>query len=138
MTDVIFLPGILASAEVRYRALRNRLPGVNALLKDLEIFAAGRPSSGYSVDDEIRGVDAAADQAGLGQFRLYGFQQVLRARRPTRSPARNACCPWAWTSQPPTSRRSTGLTPPASLGRGRRWLRESRRRLHPAACHQNG
>jgi len=25
------------------------------------------------VDDEIRGVDAAADQAGLGQFRLYGY-----------------------------------------------------------------
>jgi len=46
MTDVIFLPGILASAEVRYRALRNRLPGVNALLKDLEIFAGSRPSSG--------------------------------------------------------------------------------------------
>jgi hypothetical protein len=120
MTDVIFLPGI------------------NALLKDLEIFAAGRPSSGYSVDDEIRGVDAAADQAGQGSSASTGIQQVLRARWPTRSPARDACCPSPWTSQPPTSRRSTGLTPPASLGRGRRWLRESRRRLHPAACHQNG
>ena len=73
MTDVIFLPGVLAPAGVRYRPLLDRLPGVNALLKDLEIFAAGQPSPGYCVDDEIRGIDSAADQAGLGQFHLYGY-----------------------------------------------------------------
>jgi pimeloyl-ACP methyl ester carboxylesterase len=71
VTDVIFLPGILASAGVRYRPVLDRLPGVNALLKDLKIFAAGKPAPGYCVDDEIRGIDTAADQAGPGQFQLY-------------------------------------------------------------------
>jgi pimeloyl-ACP methyl ester carboxylesterase len=73
MTDVIFLPGILAPAEVRYRPLLDRLPGVNALLKDLEIYATDQPPPDYSVDDEIRGIDAVADQAGLRQFHLYGY-----------------------------------------------------------------
>jgi pimeloyl-ACP methyl ester carboxylesterase len=72
MTDVIFLPGILVPAAVRYRPLLDRLSGVNALLQDLEIYATGQPSDGYSVSDEIRGIDTAADQAGLEQFHLYG------------------------------------------------------------------
>jgi pimeloyl-ACP methyl ester carboxylesterase len=72
MTDVVFLPGVIAPAEVRYRPLLDRLNGVHALLKDLEIYAWDQPPADYRVDDEIRGIDTAADKAGLGQFHLYG------------------------------------------------------------------
>lgn len=72
MTDVIFLPGIIAPAGVRYRPLLERLPGIRALPRELEIYAADEPPAGYSVRDEIRGIGAAADRAGLDRFHLYG------------------------------------------------------------------
>lgn len=72
MTDVIFLPGIIAPAEVRYRPLLQRLPGINAITKELEIYAASEPPAGYCVASEIRGIGAAADKAGLDRFHLYG------------------------------------------------------------------
>jgi pimeloyl-ACP methyl ester carboxylesterase len=70
--NVIFLPGIIAPAEIRYRPLADLLRGVDARLKDLEIYAADRPPPGYSVRDEIHGIDTAADTAGLERFHLYG------------------------------------------------------------------
>ena len=93
MTDVIFLPGAITPAEVGYRPLLDRLPGVNALLKDLEIYATDRPAPDYSVDDEIRGIDAVADQAGLRQFTSTGTQQALPAHWHTRPPTPSGCCP---------------------------------------------
>jgi pimeloyl-ACP methyl ester carboxylesterase len=72
MTDVVFLPGIIAPAEARYRPLLDRLQGVNTLLKDLEIYASDQPPADYAVNDEIHGIHTAADQAGLAQFHLYG------------------------------------------------------------------
>ena len=101
MTDVIFLPGAITPAEVGYRPLLDRLPGVNALLKDLEIYATDRPAPDYSVDDEIRGIDAVADQAGLRQFHLYGHSA-------------GAACALAYAAAHPQRVLSLALNEPAT------------------------
>jgi pimeloyl-ACP methyl ester carboxylesterase len=72
MQDVVFLPGIVAPVSVRYGPLLERLPGVNAILKDLEVYATEEPPARYSVQTEIDGIEAAADNAGLERFHLYG------------------------------------------------------------------
>jgi pimeloyl-ACP methyl ester carboxylesterase len=72
MTDVLFLPGIIAPAAVRYSAFLTHLPDVNAVVKDLEVYATDEPPADYSIENEIRGIEEAADKAGLERFHLYG------------------------------------------------------------------
>lgn len=71
VTDVMFLPGIVAPAEVRYRPLLDRLPTINAVLKDLEVYASERPAPGYSTQDEVDAIEAVAVSRGLDRFHLY-------------------------------------------------------------------
>jgi pimeloyl-ACP methyl ester carboxylesterase len=68
----MFLPGIIAPAAIRYEALIARLPDVNSLLKDLEVYASDAPPPDYSIALEVAGVDRAADEAGFERFHLYG------------------------------------------------------------------
>jgi hypothetical protein len=103
MTGVIFLPDILVPAEILYRPLLNRLPGVSAVLKDLEIYATGQPPPGYSLDDEIRGIDTAADQAAWDSFTSTGTPGAAPARWHTRLLTQNGCCRLPWTSPARTS-----------------------------------
>lgn len=72
MTKLILLPGIIAPAQVRYGPLIARLPGINAIPKDLEVYATGRPPPDYSILTEIAGVDRLAGEAGFDRFHLYG------------------------------------------------------------------
>jgi pimeloyl-ACP methyl ester carboxylesterase len=72
MRNVIFLPGIIAPASVRYAPLLAHLSDVNPLTKDLEVYASDAPPRGYSIALEIGGVDRAADEAGYREFHLYG------------------------------------------------------------------
>ncbi len=72
MTDIVFLPGTIAPAEVRYRALLDRLPGVNPVLKDLHVYSSDEPPPGYSIQDEIDSIEKATNDAGLERFHLYG------------------------------------------------------------------
>jgi pimeloyl-ACP methyl ester carboxylesterase len=72
MTDVVFLPGIIAPVEVRYGPLLGHLPGVHATLKDLEVYASDRPPPRYSVQVEVDGIEAAVVHEGLERFHLYG------------------------------------------------------------------
>lgn len=72
MRNVIFLPGIIAPASVRYAPLLARLSDVNAVTKDLEVYAFDAPPRGYSIALEIAGVDRTADEAGYVGFHLYG------------------------------------------------------------------
>lgn len=72
MRDVMFLPGIIAPAAIRYEALIARLPEVNALPKDLEVYASDTPPPDYSVALEVAGVDRAADEARFERFHLFG------------------------------------------------------------------
>ena len=70
---IIFLPGIIAPAEIRYTPLiREFGDGVQAFTKDLEVYDSARPSGEYSIDIEIEGLVAAANQAGIDRFFLYG------------------------------------------------------------------
>jgi pimeloyl-ACP methyl ester carboxylesterase len=70
MTDIVLLPGIIAPAEVRYAPLLEHLDGVNAIIKNLEVYAADQPPRDYSIATEISGIETAADRAGLGRFHI--------------------------------------------------------------------
>jgi len=70
---IVFLPGIVAPAEIRYAALVRELgEGIQAFTKDLEIYESATPPADYSIDVEVAGLAAAADAAGIDRFFLYG------------------------------------------------------------------
>ena len=69
---VIFLPGIIAPAAIRYSALIQHLPGIRSLLHDLAVYDHEKPPEGYSISRELDALDRAADETGLGRFHLFG------------------------------------------------------------------
>jgi len=69
---VILLPGIIAPATVRYGPLLEQLGDVEALPKDLEVYAHDAPPPDYSIESEVAGITATADRAGLVRFHLFG------------------------------------------------------------------
>jgi pimeloyl-ACP methyl ester carboxylesterase len=70
---VIFLPGIIMPAGLRYAALVRELgKGVQAFTKELEVYDQDRGGTTYSLDTEAAGLASAADAAGLDRFFLYG------------------------------------------------------------------
>ena len=69
---VIFLPGIIAPASVRYSALIQHLPGTRSLINDLAVYDHDEPPDGYSISAELDALDRAADEAGLEQFHVFG------------------------------------------------------------------
>ena len=69
---VIFLPGIIAPAEVRYAALMELLPDVRSVLHNLAVYEDDEPPAGYSISTEVDALDRAADEAGLERFHLFG------------------------------------------------------------------
>ena len=71
---VILLPGIMLPAEAAYGALIAALgPDVEAVPKDLEVYATPDPPEDYSLDIEIAGVLRAADANGWQRFHLAGY-----------------------------------------------------------------
>jgi len=71
---VILLPGIVLPAEPAYGALIAALgPDVEAIAKDLEVYATPEPPEEYSVEVEIAGVLREADARGWGRFHLVGY-----------------------------------------------------------------
>ncbi len=70
---VIFLPGIILPAHLRYAPLIGELGNdVEPLTKELEVYRDDQPPVGYSIDTEVDGLLAAADEAGYERFHLYG------------------------------------------------------------------
>jgi pimeloyl-ACP methyl ester carboxylesterase len=71
---VIFLPGIIAPAALRFGRLFEALgDDVDAVPKDLEVYGGPSvPPPGYSLDTEIDGITRVADGHGFGRFHLYG------------------------------------------------------------------
>jgi pimeloyl-ACP methyl ester carboxylesterase len=71
---VIFLPGIIAPAALRYQPLFEALgDDVDAVPKDLEVYGGSSvPPPGYSLDTEIDGIARVADEHGFDRFHLYG------------------------------------------------------------------
>jgi pimeloyl-ACP methyl ester carboxylesterase len=70
--NLVLLPGIVAPAAIRYRDLLQHLDGVNAVVKDLEIYREAQPPSNHSIADEVEGLTRAADEAGFDRFHVYG------------------------------------------------------------------
>ena len=68
MTDVVFLPGIVSPASVRYAPLLARLPEITAHVRELAVYAGDAPPRGYSIATEV---DALA-RIELPRFHLYG------------------------------------------------------------------
>jgi pimeloyl-ACP methyl ester carboxylesterase len=65
---VLFLPGIIAPAAVRYQRLLERLPDVHALLKDLEVYRDETPPENYSIAAEIDAIEALAQRENVKTF----------------------------------------------------------------------
>jgi pimeloyl-ACP methyl ester carboxylesterase len=71
---VILLPGIVLPAEPAYGALIAALgPEVEAVAKDLEVYATPEPPEDYSLELEIAGVLREADARGWERFHLVGY-----------------------------------------------------------------
>jgi len=71
---VIFLPGILMPAALRYERLVAALGAdVRAIVKDLEIYRGPSvPPPGYRFETEVEGIARAADESGFDRFHLHG------------------------------------------------------------------
>ena len=88
---VILLPGIVLPVEPAYGALIAALgPDVDAVAKDLEVYATPEPPEDYSLEVEIAGVLREADAHGWERFHLVGYSGggaaslVFAAARPER------------------------------------------------------
>jgi pimeloyl-ACP methyl ester carboxylesterase len=68
----VFLPGIIAPAAIRYGPLVERLPDVDAVVRDLAVYDGDEPPADFSIDTELVALDRAADEAGFDAFHLYG------------------------------------------------------------------
>ncbi len=70
----ILLPGIVLPAQPAYEALVEALgQDVDAVAKDLEIYADDEPPADWSLDTEIDGVLREADARGWQTFHLVGY-----------------------------------------------------------------
>src|SRR2546426_897505 len=72
--DAILLPGGVMPADLAYGSLIEKLgDDVDAIAKDLEVYAGPEPPVGYTLDHEIAGVLRAARDAGFERFHLVGY-----------------------------------------------------------------
>lgn len=72
--QVIFLPGSVLPAQLAYGALVEALgPDTQAVVKDLELYAADTPPPGWSLGTEGEGVLREADARGWETFHLVGY-----------------------------------------------------------------
>ena len=70
----ILLPGVVLPAEPAYGALVDALgPDVEAVAKDLELYAMPEPPKDYGLEVEIAGVLREADARGWERFHLVGY-----------------------------------------------------------------
>ena len=71
---VLLLPGGVLPAEPAYAALLEVLgERVDAVAKDLEVYAEDQPPPDYSLDNEVRGILREADAHGFERFHLVGY-----------------------------------------------------------------
>ena len=71
---VILLPGSVVPAAPAYAALLQALgERVNAVAKDLEVYAEDRPPVDYRLETEVAGILGEADARGYDRFHLVGY-----------------------------------------------------------------
>jgi len=72
--QVILLPGGVMPADLAYGALLESLGNdVEAIAKDLEVYAGPEPPPDYTLDLEVAGVLETARDAGFDRFHLVGY-----------------------------------------------------------------
>jgi pimeloyl-ACP methyl ester carboxylesterase len=72
--EAILLPGGVMPADLAYGRLLEELgDDVNAIAKDLEVYAGPEPPVGFTLDHEVAGVLRAAADAGFDRFHLVGY-----------------------------------------------------------------
>jgi pimeloyl-ACP methyl ester carboxylesterase len=72
--DAILLPGGVMPADLAYGSLLGALgDDVEAIAKDLEVYAGPEPPPGYTLDHEVAGVLRTAQDAGFDRFHLVGY-----------------------------------------------------------------
>jgi pimeloyl-ACP methyl ester carboxylesterase len=70
----ILLPGGVLPAAIAYPALIAALgEGVEAVAKELEVYAGDTPPRDYTLDTEVAGILRAADESGFDRFHLVGY-----------------------------------------------------------------
>jgi pimeloyl-ACP methyl ester carboxylesterase len=73
-TRVVLLPGGVLPADQAYGSLIEALgEDVDAVTKDLEVYAADEPPDDYSLDLEVAGILREADTLGWERFHLAGY-----------------------------------------------------------------
>lgn len=71
---VLLLPGSVLPADLAYGSLISALgDAVEAVAKDLEVYATDEPSPAYSLDTEVAGVIREADRRNWDRFHLVGY-----------------------------------------------------------------
>jgi pimeloyl-ACP methyl ester carboxylesterase len=71
---VIMLPGGVLPASLAYEELQRELgEGVNAVAKELEVYASDRPPAGFTLDTEVAGILRCAQETGFDRFHLVGY-----------------------------------------------------------------
>jgi len=71
---VVLLPGSVLPAEPAYAALLQVLGDrVDAVAKDLDVYAEAEPPAGFTLATEIDGVLREADARGFDRFHLVGY-----------------------------------------------------------------
>ena len=72
--EVMLLPGGVMPADLAYGSLIEALgDDVDAVAKDLEIYAGPEPPVGYTLDHEIAGVLRTAGECGFERFHVVGY-----------------------------------------------------------------
>jgi pimeloyl-ACP methyl ester carboxylesterase len=72
--QVILLPGAVLPADLAYGALLEALGDeVEAVAKELELYAGEEPPPDYALDVEIEGILRVAEAAGFNRFHLVGY-----------------------------------------------------------------
>jgi pimeloyl-ACP methyl ester carboxylesterase len=72
--EAILLPGGVMPADLAYGSVLQELGNdVDAIAKDLEVYAGPEPPVGYTLDHEIAGVLRTAQDAGFDRFHLVGY-----------------------------------------------------------------
>jgi pimeloyl-ACP methyl ester carboxylesterase len=89
--DAILLPGGVMPADLAYGSLLEALgDDVEAIAKDLEVYAGPEPPPDYTLDNEVAGVLRTAQEAGFDRFHLVGYSGggasslVFAAKHPER------------------------------------------------------
>ena len=74
MSRVILLPGSILPADLAYGVLIDALDDeVEAVAKDLEVYAGDEPAGDYSLHDEVAGVVREADARSWERFHIVGY-----------------------------------------------------------------